>query len=92
MKCYAMMYRKTIKDAVDLYYILQNGYTLEQLLNETKKIFTILYKPEYTCEALLSKEWDMSETIDRIGDHPSYEEVFEWLSLQAQEYMQKILK
>lgn len=83
-----MMYRKTIKDALDIYYILQNWYIFEQLLNKAQKIFTTLYKPEYTCEALLSKEWDMTETIDWIGKHPSYEEIFEFLSLKAKEYLQ----
>ena len=91
MKCYAMMYRKTIKDAVDLYFIIQNGYTLWQLLDRAKEIFMTLYKSEYTCEALLSKQRDMTETIDWIWEHPSYEEIFQYLSAQAWKYIQKNL-
>jgi len=91
MKCYAMMYRKTIKDAVDVYYILKHWYILQQLIDEAKKIFSLLYKPEYTIETLLSQQRDMSETIDWIGEHPSYEEIFVWLADSTKQYMTKVL-
>ena len=92
MKCYAMMYRKTIKDAVDIYYILQNGYILKQLIHEAQRIFDQLYKPEYTIETLLSQQRDTTETIDWIGDHPNYETIFQWLIDLTKQYMEEELK
>jgi hypothetical protein len=66
LKCYAMMYRSKRKDAVDVYMILQQWYTLSQLAQRAKEIFQWLYKELYTYETIIAWQRDMSEQIDRL--------------------------
>lgn len=71
MKCYAMMYRKKWKDAVDLYWILHHtDHSLQDCINASSTIFQSLYQPRATLETILENQRDMTETVQRIINHP----------------------
>lgn len=70
LKLYAIMYRRKYKDIVDLYYILQQGISLEALIQKTRDIFTKLFNPEYVFENLFSDDWDQTEEVEWIVKNP----------------------
>jgi len=70
MKIFAMMYRKKWKDAVDLYFIINNWYSFEEILEKTKKIFTNLFQEEAVFENIIEWDWDRTETIEYLIQNP----------------------
>jgi Nucleotidyl transferase AbiEii toxin, Type IV TA system len=85
LKCYAMMYRSKWKDAVDIYMILQQWYSLQQLTHRASEIFQKLYKEIYTYETIIAGEWDMSEEVEWIGEQKvTNEQIITSLKLSLQ--------
>ncbi len=80
-----MMYRKKIKDIIDLYFILQHtDIQLIDIITQAQEIFGRLYKPEYTYESIFDPERDDTETVEYIIDHPpSLDEVFSYIRSQV---------
>ena len=74
LKLYALMYRQTYKDIVDLYFILKNWYSLTDLLLLAEDIFSKLFKPEFSIQNILDRKWDKSETIKRLIKNPPSED------------------
>lgn len=90
LKAYAMMYRSKRKDAVDLYFIIQSWIKFEDIIKETKKIFTDLYKPEYTFETIFDNKRDMTETVEyTISNPPKDDEIINFLIDQAEIFLKK---
>lgn len=81
LKLYAIMYRRKYKDIVDLYFILQQGISLEVLIQKTSDIFTKLFNLEFVFENLFSDDWDQTEGVDRLIENPP-----------KYEYMQKYIR
>jgi len=80
MKIFAMMYRKKWKDAVDLYFIIQNWYSFEEILDRTKNIFTNLFQEEAVFENIVEWNWDKSEKVEYIIENfPKDEEIENFL-------------
>jgi hypothetical protein len=79
------MYRKKIKDIVDLYFILQHtDLKLKDIITQAELIFGVLYKPEYTYEAIFDIQRDHTETVEYIIDNPpSIEEIFTYMRSQV---------
>lgn len=75
-----MMYRTKWKDAVDLYYIINKGYNLSDIIKKAKSIFKDLYKPIATYENIVDDSWDMSEQVDYMDSkHPSDSQIRKFL-------------
>lgn len=71
LKIYAMMYRKKIKDIVDLYMILQVPWLyLFDIVQRAEQIFGRLCNPESSYEAIFDDERDETEKVDRLIDFP----------------------
>ena len=87
MKAYAMMYRKKLKDIVDLYYIVSlGGIPLQNIIIEAQHIFGKLYDPEATYESIFDDSRDMTEEVDYIIENPpSYAEIFEYVRKRCDE-------
>ncbi len=89
LKAYAMMYRKKWKDAVDLYFLLQEeGIDFARVLDRTKELFGILYQEIATLDTILDDTWDMTEAVEYIVENPpSDEKIREELIVEAREYL-----
>ncbi len=85
LKVYAMMYRKKIKDIIDLYFILHHtDVQLIDIIIQAQEIFGRLYKPEHTYEAIFDPERDHTETVEyMIKNPPSLDEVFAYIRSQV---------
>jgi hypothetical protein len=79
------MYRKKIKDLIDIYYILQHtDIRLADIITQAQDIFGMLYKPEYTYESIFDPKRDATETVEYIIDNPqSLDEVFSYMRSQV---------
>ena len=92
MKLFSTMSRNKLKDAVDMYYILKStDKNLSYYLNRSKDYY---YKDIIDTNAcllqLISKVWDTSEEVKYIDEkHPDNEEIFEFLSNEASDIMNK---
>ncbi len=89
LKCYAIMYRKKWKDAVDLFFLMEKkGFSFSQLIENTQNIFQSLYKPEATLENLLDPDWDKTESVEYlIETPPSDEKISTFLQNQSKMYL-----
>jgi len=92
MKFFALMYRKKWKDAVDLYYILQqHHHDLKKILNRSKQIFTSLLQVEASLETLLENQWDMTEEVEYIGEPLANNlSIQQFLEQEAKHYLESI--
>ncbi len=89
LKCYAMMYRKKWKDAVDLFFLLRKkDFSFSVIVENTENIFQSLYQPEATIENLLDPDWDKTESVEYLIENPpSDTEISTFLQEQAKIYL-----
>jgi galactokinase/mevalonate kinase-like predicted kinase len=84
-----MMYRAKRKDAVDLFFILHTGITLHDMIDLAQKIFTKLYKPEYTYETILDNKWDMTEQVEYLISFPPKDKIIQsYLTLEVKSLLE----
>lgn len=89
-KLYAMMYRTKRKDAVDLRYILHQGYTLDQLIAKTENLFGKLYQSIASIENIVWWVWDESEEVVYLDpQHPTNEDILHFLKQEAKKVIEK---
>ena len=87
LKVFAMMYRTKWKDAVDLYFLLQSGLKIQDIIKRAKNIFTSLYKEEATLENIIDNAWDKNETVEYITKKPPTDDVVQkFLESKVKEY------
>ncbi len=68
MKLYAMMYRKKWKDAVDLYFLVnEKNLKFSEIVDNTNRIFQECYKIEGTLDTILAEEWDKTEAVEYLA-------------------------
>ncbi len=79
MKVFAMIWRKKWKDAVDLYFlILHLNIDLNEVLNlAEKKYFINIFNKKSVLEQIISKDWDKSEKVKYLVEHPPQDEEIE---------------
>lgn len=84
MKAFALGRRAKWKDYVDLYFILKNYYTIEEIATETKKIFGQLFSEKLFREQLaFHGDIDYSEPVDFIVPPIPDDEIKNFLIDQA---------
>lgn len=68
MKAYALGRRSKWKDYYDLYFLLNNGFSLKQIEEKATEIFGQLFSPKlFRAQLSWFDDIDYSETIDFIG-------------------------
>jgi hypothetical protein len=76
MKAYALGRPSKWKDYVDLYFILKFHLQLDDVIQQTRRIFSGHFSAKLFREQLCYfEDMDYSESIDYLGDAPSNEEV-----------------
>lgn len=82
MKAYALGRRAKWKDYADLYFILQNGYSLENICRQAGKIFKVEFNEKIFREQLsFFEDIDYSEAIEYLpGFAVRDNEIKEWFS------------
>jgi len=85
MKLYAMMTRNKWKDAVDLYFILNNSdYSLDILLQDSEHYFLNIFRKDLVLETLLIWEWDTTEKVEyTINNYPLDEKIIDFLKKEV---------
>jgi len=84
MKAYALGRRAKWKDYVDLYFILKDYYSVEEISKEALAIFGQLYSEKLFREQLaFHKDIDYSETVEYLIPEPSQNEIKDFLTDKA---------
>lgn len=84
MKAYALGRWAKWKDYVDLYFILKDHFTINEISREAIKYFNQLYSEKLFREQLaFHKDIDYSEPVEYLIDPPSEEEIKEFLIEKA---------
>lgn len=80
MKAYALGRRAKWKDYVDIYHILRDHHSLEEISNHANSIFGSSFNPKLLRQQLTYfKDINYSEQIEYLGDHPTNEEIEQFL-------------
>ena len=85
MKLFAMMYRKKWKDAVDLYFLIKNWLTFQEILDRTSKIFSTLFQENASFETIIESNWDKTEKVEYLIKNPPKDS-------EIEEFLKNILK
>lgn len=82
MKAYALGRRSKWKDYVDLYFLLQNHFTIEEISKEATKLFGELYSEKmFRSQLSYFDDIDYSESVDfLIPNPPTDEEIKQFLT------------
>lgn len=82
MKAYALGRRSKWKDYVDLYFLLQNHFTIEEISKEAIRLFGELYSEKmFRTQLSYFDDIDYSETVDYlVPDPPTEEEIKDTLT------------
>jgi hypothetical protein len=84
MKAYALGRRAKWKDYVDLYFILKDHYSVEEISKEALRYFGQLYSEKLFREQLaFHKDINYSETVEYLIPEPSQNEIKEFLTDKA---------
>lgn len=84
MKAYALGRRAKWKDYVDLYFILRNNYSVEEISKEALGIFGQLYSEKLFREQLaFHRDIDYSEPVEYLIKEPSPNEIKDFLTDKA---------
>jgi hypothetical protein len=84
MKAFALGRRAKWKDYVDLYFILKNHYSIEEISNECEKIFGNQYSEKLFRQQLaFHNDIDFSESVDFLTGPISENEIKEFLIEEA---------
>jgi hypothetical protein len=84
MKAYALGRRAKWKDYVDLYFILKDHYSVEEISKEALRYFGQLYSEKLFRELLaFHKDINYSETVEYLIPEPSQNEIKEFLTDKA---------
>jgi hypothetical protein len=84
MKAYALGRRAKWKDYVDLYFILKDHYSVEEISKEALRYFGQLYSEKLFREQLaFHKDINYSETVEYLIPEPSQNEIKEFLTDRA---------
>lgn len=84
MKAYALGRRAKWKDYVDLYFILKDYYSVEEISNEAIRYFGQFYSEKLFREQLaFHKDIDYSEPVEYLITEPSQDEIKEFLTDKA---------
>jgi predicted nucleotidyltransferase component of viral defense system len=84
MKAYALGRRSKWKDYVDLYFILKNQHSLEEIIVEAGKVFSKNFNDKLFREQLcFFNDIDYSELIEYIDSNPSDDEIKSFLESEA---------
>lgn len=76
MKAFALGRRSKWKDYVDLYFILKNYYTLEQIVERAKHYFPDqITEKLFRNQLVFHKDIDFSEEVDYVIDNPPTEKL-----------------
>ena len=89
MKAYALGRRAKWKDYVDLYFVLKNVCSLNELIDNTRKLYGELFSQKLFREQLsYFEDIDYSEKIDYLsGHHIDDDEIRKFLVTQTTEKM-----
>lgn len=80
MKAYALGRRAKWKDYVDMYFILRDHHTLEEVCAHTSNIFGSSFNPKLLRQQLAYfQDINYSEQVEYLVDHPTNEEVENFL-------------
>lgn len=86
MKAFALGKRAKWKDYVDVYFLLKNHFTLEQISGEAEKIFEGGFNAKLLRQQLIYyADVDYSEPIEYVTDSVSNEEIEKFLTTVATE-------
>ena len=81
MKAYALGRRSKWKDYVDLYFLLQNHFTIEEISKEATKLFGELYSEKmFRSQLSYFDDIDYSESVDFLIPNPPTEEIKQFLT------------
>jgi len=84
MKAYALGRRAKWKDYVDLYFILKDHYSIEEISKEALRNFGQLYSEKLFREQLaFHKDINYSEPVKYLIPEPSQNEIKEFLTVKA---------
>ena len=87
MKAYALGRRAKWKDYVDMYFIIKNHFTINEISREAKKIFDQLFSEKLFREQLaFHKDIDYSEPVEYLVHAPGDEEIKTFLIERAIEF------
>lgn len=87
MKAFALGRRSKWKDYVDLFFILKNHYSIQEICKEADKIFPSQFSEKLFREQLaFHKDIDYSENIEFIGSAISENEIKEFLIDKATDF------
>jgi hypothetical protein len=88
MKAFALGRRAKWKDYVDLYFILKDHFTIEEISHKAKTIFGTIYNEKLFREQLaFHKDIDFSEPVEYIASSVSEEEIKEYLIKKAIDFL-----
>lgn len=80
MKAFAMGRRAKWKDYVDLYFILRDYYSVNEISQEARKIFGQLFSEKLFCEQLaFHKDIDYSEPVEYLVEPVADDEIKSFL-------------
>ena len=86
MKAFALGRRSKWKDYVDLYFVIKDHYTIQEISREANIIFSTQFSEKLFREQLaFHKDIDYSETVDYIKDEVPENEIREYLIEKAVE-------
>ncbi len=88
MKAFALGRRAKWKDYVDLYFIIKDHYTIDEISAEGNRIFGEQYAEKLFRQQLaFHKDIDYSETVEYLVEAPSDEEIREFLIAKAVDFV-----
>jgi len=80
MKAFALGRRSKWKDYVDLYYIIKDYHSVEQIIDKSNNIYGQLFSEKlFRAQLCYFDDIDHSEEVEYIGDHTSDESIREFL-------------
>lgn len=80
MKAYALGRRSKWKDYVDLFFILKQFHSIEDIVEKAYKIFGDLFsEKQFRAQLMYFDDIDYTEEVEYISTHPSVDEIKETL-------------
>lgn len=84
MKAYALGKRSKWKDYVDLYFILKNYYSVNEISEKANMIYTDLFsEKQFRAQLCYFNDIDYSETVTFLNEAPSEIEIKTFLTETA---------
>jgi len=84
MKAYALGRRSKWKDYVDMYFLIKDFFPINQIINNSVRIYGDLFSPKlFRAQLCYFKDIDFSEPVEFIGNPIDQTEIIQFLTCNA---------